>query len=139
MANYMATARTNYFRVTDEDRYQDLFSGLVAEDDIHDFTETGEDGVIRHGFGTYGWMSFEEDEDGGDTGMDSFFEELKEILPDDEAFIYTEVGNEKLRYVVGYSAVVTNKEVKYLDLTNLAIDTASKMLGVAEFKTQMDY
>ena len=30
MANYMATARTNYFRVTDESRYSELFNKLCC-------------------------------------------------------------------------------------------------------------
>ena len=38
MANYTAASRTNYFRVTDEDKYSELFSNLTSEDIINDFT-----------------------------------------------------------------------------------------------------
>ena len=52
MANYMATARTNYFRVTDENRYSELFDKLCCEDYIDDFTEN-KDGIIYNGLGEY--------------------------------------------------------------------------------------
>lgn len=52
MANYYANARTNYFRVTDEEKYQELFSELTGEDNIEDFSKE-EDGVLWHGFGAY--------------------------------------------------------------------------------------
>ena len=57
MANYMATARTNYFRVTDENRYSELFDKLYCEDSIEDFTEN-KDGIIYHGFGAYGSIDY---------------------------------------------------------------------------------
>lgn len=57
MANYYANARTNYFRVTDEKKYQELFGELTAEDDIKDFS--GEiDGVMCHGFGAYSSIEY---------------------------------------------------------------------------------
>ena len=99
MANYIATTRTNYFHVTDEDKYSKLLESLDA-DDFKDFTETEEDGKLIHGFGCYGTIYSEDDE---------FYEGIREILPDDEAFMQFEVGNEKLRYVVGDAIIVTKK------------------------------
>lgn len=48
--------RTNCFRVTDEKKYQKFFNSLIGED-INDFTEE-RDGVLRHGFGGYGCVSY---------------------------------------------------------------------------------
>ena len=62
MANYMATARTNYFRVTDEKRYAELFKGLCSEGEVYDFTEE-KDGVIYHGFGSYDSITWVDDDD----------------------------------------------------------------------------
>lgn len=45
MANYVGTARTDYFRVTDEKRYGELFDRLCAEAGIEDFTEE-RDGIL---------------------------------------------------------------------------------------------
>ncbi len=70
--------------------------------------------------------------------FDVFLEEMQKILPDGEAMIYTEVGHENLRYVSGYATIVTNKEIRCLDLTSYALETAKEMLGT-DFKTQMDY
>ena len=52
MANYYGTARTNYFRVTDEAKHRFLFARLSGEDSIKDFSKEKE-GEIWHGFGAY--------------------------------------------------------------------------------------
>ena len=148
MANYMATARTNYFRVTDEEKWQELFNGLCCEDEIHDFTEDRE-GVKYHGFGAYASIEYmskvyiegETEEDGYDDyeyDFDEFITELKKILPDDEAFVYMEAGNEKLRYVTGFVMVVTNKETKSMSLDSWAKEQAKLLLG-ENFETKTEY
>lgn len=77
-------------------------------------------------------------DDDGCGNCDKFYEELQKILPDDEAVILMESGNENLRYVTGTATVITSKEVRFLDMSHIAIETASKMLG-KEFETQLDY
>ena len=138
MANYYATCRTNYFRVTDEEKYQRLFSGLCAEDRISDFTETDEEGITRHGFGCYGSLFWTDPDEEGEDGFDTFCDRLRDILPEDEAFIYLESGNEKLRYVIGAYTVVTSDEVRWGEINSLAVDAAKEILG-PEFVTQTDY
>ena len=61
MANYTATSRTNYFRVTDEAAYQNLFGELLSESGIEDFSEEV-DGILWHGFGSYGSIEYEDPE-----------------------------------------------------------------------------
>lgn len=145
MANYNGASRTNYFRVTDEEKYDELFNNLTAEFGIEDFTKNV-DGVIWHGFGAYSSIDYlykddseeyDEDED-YEYNFDMFLEELQKILPDNEAFIYMESGHEKLRYVGGSAIICTNKECKSVDLTYFAITTAKEMLG-SDFKTQLEY
>ena len=54
MSSYYANSRTNYFRVTDEEKYTKLFANLVCdEDEVYDFTKV-ENGVTLHAFGGYG-------------------------------------------------------------------------------------
>ena len=101
MANYECTTRTNYFRVTDEERYKELFGLLTAEMEIEDFTK--EDGEkILHGFGSYCDIDCygDEEQENLPADFDEWLEELQKILPEDEAFIYMQAGNEKLRYVI---------------------------------------
>lgn len=149
MANYYGVSRTNYFRVTDEQKYQELFSRLCGEDKIDDFTKTLEDGTLCHGFGSYCSIDYmkpiqveaEDPEDSYEDyecDFDAFCHELQKILPEDEAFIYLESGYEKLRYVVGYYIVVTAKEIRSSGIEEMAIAAASDMLG-KDFKTKVNY
>ena len=138
MANYMATTRTNYFRVTDESRYSELFNKLSCKDYIEDFTEN-KNGIIYHGFGAYGTISYlVGNEDDCEYDWDEFIKELQKILPDDEAFIYMESGYVKLRYVTGFVLVVTNKETKSMSLDRWAKEQAKLLLG-DDFETQTNW
>lgn len=139
MANYYSCTRTNYFRVTDEEKYSELFSHLVGNDDyIEDFTKT-KDGIILHGFGCQGVIQaipMDEDPEVAeewDDDFDGFLKELQKILPDNEAFIFTEVGHEKLCYLVGYSLIVTRNEIKSIDINDDAVELACKMLNDETF------
>lgn len=73
-----------------------------------------------------------------DDCMFEFYQELQKILPDQEAMILMEVGNEKLRYVVGLATIVTNKEIRYINMEDAALKTVRSMVG-EDFTTQMDY
>ena len=137
MANYMAVTRTNYFRVTDEDRYKELFEKLTSEDDIEDFTKRTEDGVILHGFGCYGDVEYYDD-DADEYDFDEWLSKLQEIIPDDEAFILESSGYEKLRYVTGWVVVVTRKEIASMSCDSWAKKKAKELLG-EDFETQTDY
>ena len=137
MANYMAVTRTNYFRVTDEDRYKELFEMLTSEDDIQDFTKRTDDGVILHGFGCYGDVECY-DEENDEYYFDEWLSKLQEIIPDDEAFILESSGYEKLRYVTGWVVVVTRKEIASISCDSWAKKKAKELLG-EDFETQTDY
>ena len=137
MANYMAVTRTNYFRVTDEDRYKELFEMLISEDDIQDFIKRTEDGVILHGFGCYGDVEYYDD-DADEYDFDEWLSKLQEIIPDDEAFILESSGYEKLRYVTGWVVVVTRKEIASISCDSWAKKKAKELLG-EYFETQTDY
>lgn len=137
MANYMAVTRTNYFRVTDEDRYKELFEMLISEDDIQDFTKRTEDEVILHGFGCYGDVECY-DEENDEYYFDEWLSKLQEIIPDDEAFILESSGYEKLRYVTGWVVVVTRKEIAIMSCDSWAKKKAKELLG-EDFETQTDY
>ena len=143
MANYYGTSRTNYFRVTDEDRYKELFEGLSGEDTVHDFTKVDESGTIWHGFGCYGSVEYyppsDDEDDWMDPDFDYFVAELQKILPENEAFIYCETGYEKLRYVAGNATIATRNGCDYVSLTDQAISAARSLLNDNTFRTQMEY
>lgn len=142
MANYACASRTNYFRVTDEDAYAKLFENLRSEFGVEDFTETDKDGVVWHGFGSYSTIDYvepceDEDED-NDPDFNLFAKQLQEILPENEAFVLLEVGNEKLRYVTGYATIITKNNIRFIDLTETARNECKKLLG-SDFETKMEY
>ena len=131
----MSTARTNYFRVTDEEKYKELFNHLCGEDNIHDFSKE-KNGILYHGFGSYGNIDYIDENEEYD--FNAFLDELQKILPEDEAFMYFESGYEKLRYVTGFSIVVTKKEIVYESIGNWAISKAKELLGNT-FETEIEY
>lgn len=147
MAPFFCWYSATYFRVTDEAKFAELFANLVGdEDEVHDFTKV-EDGVTLHAFGSYGSIDYkkpmqnngEEDDEDYDYDFDGFLAELQKILPDDEAFIYTECGHEKLRYITGFSIVVTKTKIKSVDIRSGAVELARKMLNNKKFQTKMEY
>ena len=137
MANYQGTSRTNYFRVTDEAKYQELYNNLCANDTIDDLTKE-KDGTIYHGFGSYSGIDYKINEDGSEMNFDKFLEELQKILPDDEAFVYFEAGHEKLKYITGYCIVVTNKTITNESITDWAERTCKSLLG-DNYNTEFNY
>ena len=70
-----------------------------------------------------------------DDCMLEFYQALQKILPDQEAMILMEVGNEKLQYVVGLATIVTNKEIHFVNMADVALKTVKSMIG-EDFTTQ---
>ncbi len=133
MADYMAVHRTNYFKVNDEKKWNEWFSCLSGTED---FTRTDKDGTVWHGFGGYSyspWFEWHDEESGeqldGDLFIDKSLEMLQNMLPNGEVFIYSEVGWDKLRYVAGWSMVVTNQNFEVIDLANGSMDAVKKLLA----------
>lgn len=50
MTNHKEVNKTNYFRVTNEEKYKKLFGMLTAKDTIHDLTKTDKNGDTWHAF-----------------------------------------------------------------------------------------
>ena len=150
MANYYSCSRTNYFRVTNEEKYKALFDNLVGgEDEVHDFSRE-EDGVTYHAFGTYGSVDYivppnnsddsnNTDDYDYDYNFDLFLEELQKILPDDEAFICMESGHENLRYITGLLVIVTNTKIEYMDIRGEALRRAREILNNPAFDSKLEY
>lgn len=137
MADYIAVGRTNYFRVTDNARYEELFANISANNGKWDYSKKGTDGTIYHCFAVEGGLDWREPDE-YDSNLDYFIDELQKILPSDEAIIYTEAGHEKHRYVTGFSLVITPESIDWIQLPETALFKAREYLG-PDFVTQMDY
>lgn len=140
MANWYGATRTNYFQVTNEERYQELFKRLSCEEPVEDFSKMIDD-EIWHGFGAYGEIFFlNEDLDEDDPlEYDAFVSAIGRILAHDSVFVTTCVGNEKLRYLTGVCWMVfPNGRIIVEDLSNFAHLNAERFFG-PEYNLMLDY
>lgn len=107
MATYNGFTRTNYFSVTDEDMLRDIVDRIVWDNDDGFFEDRGG----KFAFGSYGSIcslrkaESENDSDSDEDYDDEFeadavYEALQAIVAPDDAIIITEIGYEKLRYLV---------------------------------------
>ncbi len=134
MANYYATARSNYFAVKDENAFREWAAQLgltVLEPDHCDKTA---DGIRRFGISpgdcadSGGWPTSLADDETGDCDEIDVAEQLSAHLADDEVAVLIEVGNESLRYVTGVAVAVNNKgRTAHVNLDS--IYTAARRLG----------
>jgi hypothetical protein len=114
MANYIPRSRTNYFRVNDLAKFEALAKECGIEYNYE--TRNGEIHValFESPFSDDSVVGMYYNEITGD--YDTIFESLQPLLPDGEAAIFMEIGNEKLRYLVAEANIVTNKEIIFRNL-----------------------
>lgn len=136
MANYVATARSNYFKVKDPEAFKSWVAncpnvGLISKDD-------GTFAVYSDDPDSGSWPNYRFDEETGDYDEEfDFFAGVAEFLIDGEIAVFMEVGAEKLRYCNGYAiAVHSNGEYETLNLDRI-YDFAEQRWGkrptVAEY------
>lgn len=136
MANYVATARSNYFEVKDPEAFKSWVAncpnvGLISKDD-------GTFAVYSDDPDSGSWPNYRFDEETGDYDEEfDFFAGVAEFLVDGEIAVFMEVGAEKLRYCNGYAiAVHSNGEYETLNLDRI-YDFAEQRWGkrptVAEY------
>lgn len=105
MADYFATARSNYFRVKDAAAFEDwcaevslqFWKGDAAGSYAICPDEDSYDGT---------WPSIGADTDEDDLDQDHLFTALSRHLASGHIAILIEVGNEKLRYLGGYALAI---------------------------------
>lgn len=141
MANYQGIVRTNYFKIKDEERFKEICSDLISEDNI--IVEVSELNGNQYGFiGSYAPIDYcieYNDEICEEYDITKFFKQMQEIISEDDAMILTEVGNEKLRYLVGSCVIVTANDINWIDLESTAIKTTQNMLSNSNWSTRNSY
>ena len=136
MANYYEMTRTNYFKITDSDKFKEICEEIISESGV-DFDVTEKDGKL------YGCISSESiimlnDEDES-VDIESFYKKLQTVLEEDDAIIFTSIGHEKLRYLVGMITVITKDDIQYINLEDKAMELARTMLKNPEWNTVNSY
>lgn len=124
MANNYTVTKTNYFEVTDEEKFRNLMQRVYAGEDKVVILNDGAE-PSKRAFGAYDSINgFTKDGDWCETGYDDFCKELGTLLPDGEVCIITEIGHCKLREVYADYTIITNKEVHSI---NMAQDIQEKV------------
>lgn len=146
MANYCCTIRTNYFHVKDADAFREFMSRVYgSEDSVELWEEKDKNGETVFGFGVYGGISGvrnssdDDDEDFDETAYDEFIDGLQKHVRSDDAVIILESGNEKMRYVIGSATIITSDGYEYRNITDYAVERASKRLNNDKWTTRCDY
>ena len=147
MADYYASTRTNYFAVTDEDKFRQVMAKCVGSGDSVEVFEQHckSTGVTLFCFGCQSTISGlrvatdEDDDSWDDCDIDAFYEALQGLVVEGDAIIITEVGYEKLRYLAGISTIITHSEIRVVNLRDKALNEARAMLGNSDYDTQMEY
>jgi len=134
MANYYATARSNYFAVKDEKAFREWAARLgltVVEDAVRGKSAKG---IRRFGIspgnrdGGGGWPFNVRNEETGGYDFVVVAEQLSGHLADDEVAVLVEVRYNDLRYVTGLAEAVNNKgNAEFVSLDS--IYTAARRLG----------
>lgn len=132
MANYYASARTSYAKMKDDDAFKEWADSLSGAEVIWKDTE---DYGRLYGFlfgadSDYGGISGSRYDEESDEMVDlDIYEELQPHLADGWAITFVEAGAEKLRYVMGFAAVLTNTRLETLSLDDFIGRTLTEWGG----------
>ena len=133
MANYYATARSNYFAVKDEMTFRQWAesAGLKVLDPNH--SNKNADGNCRFAItpdtgDENGWPTHRDNETTEEYDDVDIYEELATYLKDGEVAVLMEIGNEKLRYLCGFATAV-NSTGKIVRMSLEGIYDLAKELG----------
>ena len=124
MATYTGKFRTNYFSVTDKEKFKKMCEEIEAvyiEDD---------DKVGFYKQDSYGLW---------DETISFIAENLQPILDPEDACIITEVGSEAMRYFVACCTIITHTVVTSVDLLECADEVVKNILGNANWITNHSY
>lgn len=158
MSNYVSIMRTNYFQVTDEEKFRSIINACVADDKIEIFEDTHGADTKVFGFGCMGQVHGLkvkkcEKDDGEDNyakllkalqpdgveDFDEFLKALQSVVADGDAIIVMETGHEKLRYVVGEATIITRDAIRRTILRNVAVEIAGEMLNNPDFDSRTEH
>jgi hypothetical protein len=119
MANYVKSARSNYFRVVDRDKFQQWVDSVGGMEVVED----GEGRVALLAgdeFSDEGWPTFIYDKDEDDEIDIDIADELAAHLQEGSVAILMQIGHEKLCCVDGFSVAINSKgETEYISLFDI--------------------
>lgn len=131
MANYVGYTRTNYFRVNDEQKFVSILSKCYTceGEELEEMAINTDEGRKVGFYCEDSLLGYAENPEDTDYNLDAFYQDLQSLLPDDDAILITEVGKEKMRYLVGRITVLTKNNIQCKSLDSLGKEMARKTLG----------
>jgi hypothetical protein len=117
MANYYASARTSYFLPKDASAFEDWADGL-PDTSYNSYEKDGSKlyALFFDGGDCAGIPNYIYDEDQDDYIEFDIYAEIQDHLADGWSVSFTEAGAEKLRYINCYAVLVTQDDIKSLNL-----------------------
>lgn len=137
MANYYSMGRTNFFAVKDPEAFSEEVTPLVDSNGGNVIRENrnGVDGFILLFPDGLPSEYYPDDVEEDPIELD-WVQVISKHLADDHVCVIQEIGNEKLRYLTGYSVAFNNKgEQQYVSLRH--IYDMTKELGT--YITEAEY
>lgn len=138
MANYVAVARSNYFRVTNVDAFLEWaasrgLSHWTCKAGEYPIQSEGTPGDVFHAIAAEsgdGWPSTYYDDEFEDAVECDIADELLEYLDPRDVAILLEVGWENLRFLAGYAtAVCTGYKPVYINLQDITAKATEAFPG----------
>ena len=136
MANYYEMTRTNYFKITDSDKFKEICEEITSESGV-EFDVTEKDGKLYCCISSESIIMLNDEDESAN--IERFYEKLQTVLEEDDAIIFTSIGHEKLRYLVGMITVITKDDIQYINLEDKAMELARTMLKNPEWNTVNSY
>ena len=137
MANYIAFARTNYFKVRDVEAFEKVAGKIEVE-----IIESGDGDDTLYGLiwlGEGGWPNDLYDEDAGEYEPFDLYDEIGAVLAPGEVAIFMEIGYEKMRYLTGYAiAVHSSGEWTRIGLEDIYVQ-ARNQFHLEHFPSRVEY
>ena len=137
MANYYGSARSNYFKVKDEEAFKEAMAA-IPDIEVDGDNNKGFCVLVSGNSDSGGWPGFYMDEDDVEHEAD-VPAAVAEHLQDDEVAIFMEAGAEKLRYLVGFAEAINNKGEREGISINRIYDIAAGMTNKPENLTSCEY
>ena len=125
MANYYATARSNYFKVKDAEAFKKWVDSVPG---LGRWEKDGTFALFGDNEDSNGWPGVYMDEDGHEVVFNGI--DVADFLTEDSVAIFMEAGAEKMRYITGHAVAVNHEgDVVYVNISEI-YELAKEKFGI---------
>lgn len=143
MATYNNFLKTNYFSVTDENKFMDICRKVKSNTgdklEIVSITESDQN---KFSFCCYGTLIYDcEKSSNGlyNEALEELLNELQSVVAFGDAIIIKEIGQEKLRFLNATAYIITKDDIKFIDFDDYMLSVARQQLDDVNWDTRITY